>query len=203
MLEIILIEDESIIGKGGVLMAKNASISKYTNDWLPVKNILNGMIELDNGQFVTGIKIESKDIFIMDAQTQNNVIFGMRNFYNSIDFEFWLVIADRPVDINLYLSQLQVLYTKTPSPAIRKLIDQDINKANMFMSNELSVVDTEYYILFKDKKQEILQKRLHNLISALANAGVNSSQASNSDLRMLLDNFLNGGTTTKFGTVIS
>ena len=158
MLEIILIEDESIIGKGGVLMAKNASISKYTNDWLPVKNILNGMIELDNGQFVTGIKIESKDILIMDAQTQNNVIFGMRNFYNSIDFEFWLVIADRPVDINLYLSQLQVLYTKTPSPAIRKLIDQDINKANMFMSNELSVVDTEYYILFKDKKQEYSKK---------------------------------------------
>ncbi len=184
-------------------MAKNASISKYSEDWVPVKSIMNGMIELDNGQYVTGIKIESKDIFILDQQTQNNVIFGMRNFYNTIDFEFWLVIADRPVDINLYLSQLQVLYSKTLNPEIRKLIDQDINKANMFMSNELSVVDTEYYILFKEKKQDIIQKRLHNLISGLANAGVNSAQASNSDLRMLLDNFLNGGATTTLGTVIS
>ena len=67
----------------------------------------------------------------------------------------------------------------------------------------MAVVDTEYYILFKDKKQEVVQKRLHNLISNLANAGVNSAQASNSDLRMLLDNFLNGGATTNFGTVIS
>ena len=161
------------------------------------------MIELENGYFVTGVKIESKDIFIMDQQTQNNVIFGMRNFYNSIDYEFWLVIADRPVDINLYLSQLQVLYSKTTNPAIRKLIMQDIEKANLFMSTELSVEDTEYYILFKEKKQDIIQKRIHNLITGLANAGVNSAQASNSDLRMLLDNFLNGGTTTNFGTVTS
>lgn len=186
-----------------MLMAKNASISKYSEDWVPIKNIMNGMIELENGQYVTGIKIESKDIFIMDHQTQNNVIFGMRNFYNAIDYEFWLVIADRPVDINLYLSQLQVLYSKTLNPAIRKLITQDINKANMFMSNELSVVDTEYFILFKDKKQEIVQKRLHNLIANLANAGVNSAQTSNSDLRMLLDNFLNGGVSTNFGAVMS
>ena len=141
-------------------MANTTSISRYSEDWIPVKNIMNGMIELDNGQFVTGVKIESKDIFIMDQQTQNNVIMGMRNFYNMIDYEFWLVIADRPVDINLYLSQLQVLYSRTLDPAKRKLINQDINKANMFMSSELSVVDTEYYIMFKDKKQDVIQKRL-------------------------------------------
>ena len=110
-------------------MANTTSISRYSEDWIPVKNIMNGMIELDNGQFVTGVKIESKDIFIMDQQTQNNVIMGMRNFYNMIDYEFWLVIADRPVDINLYLSQLQVLYSRTLDPAKRKLINQDINKA--------------------------------------------------------------------------
>ncbi len=184
-------------------MAKNASISRYSEDWLPVKNIMNGMIELDNGLYVTGVKIESKDIFIMDQQAQNNVIYGMRNFYNTLDFEFWLVIADRPVDINLYLSQLQVLYSKTPNRNIRKIIDQDIAKANMFMSSEMSVVDTEYYILFKEKKLEIIQKQLHNLIANLANAGVNSAQTSNSDLRMLLDNFLNGSVSSTFGTVMS
>lgn len=203
MFILILAVEESIIGEDGVQMAKTTSISKYSEDWVPVKSIMNGMIELENGSYVAGVKIESKDIFIMDAQAQNNVIFGMRNFYNAIDYEFWLVIADRPVDINIYLSQLQVLYSHAVNPEVRKLIDQDINKANLFMSNEMNVVDTEYYILFKEKKQEIIQKRIHNLITNLANAGVNSAQASNSDLRMLLDNFLNGGATTSFGTVMS
>ena len=175
--------------------------SKYTEDWVPIKNIMNGMIQLDNGYYVTGIKVAPKNIFILDQGERNNVIFNLQNFYNMIDYEFWLVVADRPVDINLYLSQLQLLYQKSMSGAVRKLLMQDINKANSFMGAEFNVVDTEYFILFKEKKQEIIQKRLHNLISGLANATINSTQVSNADLRMILDNFLNGGMTTTFGTV--
>ena len=175
--------------------------SKYTEDWVPIKNIMNGMIQLDNGQYVTGIKVAPKNIFILDAGERENILFNLQNFYNMIDYEFWLVVADRPVDINLYLSQLQLLYQKTTDGAVRKLILQDINKANAFMGAEYNVVDTEYFILFKEKRLEIVQKRIHNLIAGLANASINSTQVSNSDLRMILDNFLNGGMTTTFGTV--
>lgn len=175
--------------------------SKWSEDWVPIKNIMNGMIQLDNGYYVTGIKVAPKNIFILDAGERENVIFNLQNFYNMIDYEFWLVVADRPVDINLYLSQLQLLYQRCTDGAVRKLIIQDINKANAFMGAEYNVVDTEYFILFKEKKLEIVQKRIHNLIAGLANASMNSTQVSNSDLRMILDNFLNGGMTTTFGTV--
>ncbi len=177
--------------------------SKYTEDWIPIKNILNGMIYLEDGNFVTGVKIAPKNIFILDQDAQDNIIFNFRTFYNVIDYEFWLIVADRPVDINIYLSQLQVQYNNTNDPIIRKLIVQDINKANMFMSTQLNVVDTEYYILFKDKRQEIIQKRIHNLISNLANCQLNSSQVNNEDLRMLIDNFFSGNVRTTFGTVMS
>ena len=181
--------------------AVSSGDSKYTEDWVPIKNILNGMIQLDNGQYVTGIKVAPKNIFILDAGERENILFNLQNFYNMIDYESWLVVADRPVDINLYLSQLQLLYQKTTDGAVRKLILQDINKANAFMGAEYNVVDTEYFILFKEKRLEIVQKRIHNLIAGLANASINSTQVSNSDLRMILDNFLNGGMTTTFGTV--
>ena len=49
----------------------------------------------------------------------------------------------------------------------------------------------------------IITKRIHNLISGLANAQINSVQVSNVDLRMILDNFLNGGMNTTFGTVMT
>ena len=176
--------------------------SKYTEDWVPIKNIMNGMIQLDNGYYVTGIKVSPKNIFILDNGQRENVLFNLQNFYNMIDFEFWLVVADRPVDINLYLSQLQLLYQRSTDGAVRKLIMQDINKANAFMGAEYNVVDTEYFILFKEKRLEIVQKRLHNLIGGLANASLNSTQVSNTDLRMILDNFLNGGMVTTFGTVM-
>ena len=113
------------------------------------------------------------------------------------------MVADRPVDINVYLSQLKLLFNSVQYPAIRKLIREDIDKANLFMSREVNVTDTEYFILFKDRRPEIIQKRIQNLVSGLASAGLQSAQVSNDDLRVLLDGFMNGGETSNFGTVMS
>ena len=82
---------------------------KYAENWLPIKSILNGAIQLEDNLQVTGVKILPKNIFIMDSESQRNTIYNLRNLYNSIDYEFWLIVADRPVDINIYLGQLQLL----------------------------------------------------------------------------------------------
>lgn len=174
--------------------------SKYTEDFIPVNSISNGTIMLDTKEKVTGIKIMPKNIFILDQDTQNSIIYNLRNVYNMIDYEFWIIVADRPVDIHVYLSNLQALYNDMTSQVRRKLIVEEINKANLFMTN--NVVDTEYFLLFKEKKDDVIAKRIRNLISLFANAGLQTQQVSNDDLRMILDNFLNGGQTTNFGTVI-
>ena len=183
-------------------MSKTSKVqsSQYTEDWLPITGIQNGMIICNDRQKVTGVKIAPRNIFILDAQAQDNILISLKNFYNMIDFEFWLVVADRPVDISVYMSQLQILYNETTSPAIRKLIMQDIDKGNTFTNN--NIVDTEYYILFKDASDDVLQKRVRLLINGLASCGLNASQVSNDDLRIVLENFLNGGVTTDFGTVM-
>lgn len=190
-----------IIGKVGVSwMAKKIVGSNYTENWLPVKSIQNGVIITYNNLKVSGVKIAPRNIFILDPQAQDNVLISLKNFYNMIDFEFWLVVADRPVDISVYMSQLQLLYNEASSPAIRKLIMQDIDKGNTFINN--NIVDTEYYFLFKEKDSDMVQKKIRMLIQGLANCGLNASQTTNDDLRVILDNFLNGGKTTEFGTVM-
>ncbi len=177
--------------------------SKYTNDDIPVKSIMNGVIHLEGKDRlkVTGVKIMPRNIFILDPSMQNAIITNLKTVYNVIDYEFWIIVADRPVDINVYLSELELLYNRTNDPAKRKIINQDLNKANMFMNN--NVVDTEYFLLFKEKNDDVIQKRIRNLINNFANAGLTAFQTTNDDLRMILDNFLNGGTTTEFGTVLA
>ncbi len=176
---------------------------KYAEDWLPIRGIQNGEIILDNGSRVTGVKVRPRNIFILDYESQSNAIFQLRNFYNSIDYPFWLIVSDRPVDINVYLAQLKLLYNQVQFPAIRKLVREDIDKANLFMGKSVGVTDTEYFILFKDIRPELIQKKIQNLISSLAGAGLQSAQVSNDDLRTLLDGFMNGGDTTTFGTVMT
>lgn len=181
----------------------NVKSQKYAENWLPIRGIQNGEIILENGYRVTGVKVRPRNIFILDYASQDNAIMNLRNFYNTIDYPFWLMVADRPVDINVYLSQLKLLFNSVQYPAIRKLIKEDIDKANLFMSREVNVTDTEYFILFKDRRPEIIQKRIQNLVSGLASAGLQSAQVSNDDLRVLLDGFMNGGETSNFGTVMS
>ena len=176
------------------MSSKKAANSRYTEDWLPVKNIANGMIELENKFKVTGVKIRPRNIFILESNLRNNIISQLRILYDTIDFEFWFISADRPVDISDYLATLQIQYNQESNPVIKKLISQDIEKANDFIRD--NVTDTEFYILFKEKNLDIIQKRLRTLMMGLSNAGLDSVQTSNTDLRVILESFLNGRMTT-------
>lgn len=174
--------------------------SKYTEDWIPAIGINNGSIELANKQKVTGVKIRPRNVFILDENTKNNIIASLKSFYDTLDFEFWLISADRPVDISNYLATLQVQYNQVSDPRIKKLISQDIEKANYFMRD--NVTDTEFYILFKDKNPDLLQKRIRTIIMGLSNCGLEAVQTSNEDLRIVLESFLNGGMRTENKVVL-
>jgi len=150
---------------------------------------------------VTGVKIQPRNIFILEENYQDQIIDSLKTFYNLIDYEFWIVVADRPVDVNLYISQLQLQLNNTTNPVYRKLIIDDINKAEMFVNN--GVVDTEYFILFKEKNNDQLQKKVRNLINNLASCSLIASQTSNEDLRTILDNLLNGGVKFNSGAVMT
>lgn len=187
-------------GKVGVYDVAQVK-DKYTTQFVPVKDIKNGTIILDNNEKVTGVKIMPRNIFILDYDVQSGMISNLKNVYNTIDYEFWIIAADRPVDISVYLSQLQLLYNSTNDPIRRKLIVEDINKGNSFVNN--NIVDTEYYLLFKIRDEDKMQKRIRTLITQFANAGLTCHQTTNDDLRIILDNFLNGGQSTTFGTVMT
>lgn len=180
-------------------MSSNNS-SRYTEDWLPIRGITNGMIETNNKYKVTGVKIKPKNIFILDVQTQNNIIASLKTFYDTLDFEFWLISNDRPVDISSYLATLQIQYNNMQDPRIKKLLIQDIEKANEFMRE--NVTDIEYFILFKDRNPDMVQKKIRTLILGLSNCGLEASQTSNEDLRIILDGFLNGGVSVNSKVVL-
>ena len=56
-----ILQGKNIYGRVGVLIMAKQVKSKYTD--VPVKDISNGVIVLDNNQKVTGVKIMPKNIF--------------------------------------------------------------------------------------------------------------------------------------------
>lgn len=181
--------------------ASNAkSKSPFTENWVRIRSIKNGIITLPNREMVTGVKVEPRNIFIMEQIQQDNILNALKNCYNTFNFEFWLIAADRPVDISVYRSQLELKLNEENDPAIRKLLFQDLEKAEMFVNNQ--VVDTEYFLLFKESNIDMLNQKVRTMIDGFANCSMLASQTTDEDLRVILDNFLNGGVRTDFGTVV-
>ena len=172
----------------------------YTENWVRIRSIKNGIITLPNREMVAGVKIDPRNIFILDQIQQDSILNALKNCYNTFNFEWWLIAADRPVDISVYVSQLELMLNQPLDPARRKLVLQDIEKANMFINNQ--VVDTEYYVLFKEKNMDMLQQKLRTIINGFASCNLVASPTSDDELRLILDNFLNGGVRTDFGTVV-
>ena len=72
-------------------MAKQTK-SKYTD--VPVKDISNGVIVLDNGLKVTGVKIMPRNLFILDQSMQDAIIMNLKNVYNIIDLKIKIIIKE-------------------------------------------------------------------------------------------------------------
>ena len=70
----------------------------------------------------------------------------------------------------------------------------------MFIDNQ--IVDIEFYVLFKEKNANMVPEKIRTMINGFAGASLVASQVSNDDLRVILDNFLNGGVRTDFRTVV-
>ena len=97
------------------------------------------------------------------------------------------------------------MYAQEENPAIRKMINEDIQKCDQFVGPQINAVDTEYYILFKDSVKDVdkITKKIHSLISNLAGAGLNSRQTSDEDLRVILDSFFNDTLKIEYGVVMT
>ena len=180
---------------------KTNTKSAFTENWVRVKSIKNGVMTLPNKDMITGVKVEPRNIFILDPISQDNIINALRNCYNTFNFEFWLIAADRPVDISVYTSQLELMLNDDSVSQVRKkMIMQDLDKAEMFINNQ--VVDTEYYILFKESKVDLLQDKLRAMVNGFASCSLLATPTTDDDLRVILDGFLNGGVRSDFGTVV-
>ena len=79
-------------GEVGVQQMSKIARSKYTDvNFVPVQSINNGVIYLDNNEKVSGIKIMPKNIFILDRSSMDNTLIGLKDVYNLIDYEFWII----------------------------------------------------------------------------------------------------------------
>jgi len=101
---------------------------KTTQDFVPIKEIRNGVLILKDGSMRSVLMVSSLNFGLKSEDEKNAILFGYQNFLNSLDFPVQIYIQSRRLNIQPYVSVLE-----------QRMIDQ---------TNELLKIQIKEYIEF-------------------------------------------------------
>jgi hypothetical protein len=82
-------------------------ISNTTQDFVPIKEIRNGIAILKDGSLRSLVMVSSINFGLKSADERAAIISEFQNFLNSVDFSFQIFVQSRRLDINPYLDILE------------------------------------------------------------------------------------------------
>ena len=74
--------------------------------FVPIKNIRNGIVELDDGSLRALIETDSVNLSLKDEGSQESIITQFQNLLNTLDFSIQIYCQSRRVNIDGYLEKL-------------------------------------------------------------------------------------------------
>lgn len=81
--------------------------SKTTQDFVPIKEIRQGVVVLKDGSLRTVVMVSSLNFALKSADEQQSIIMQFQNFLNSLDFSIQIFIQSRKLDIRPYIALLE------------------------------------------------------------------------------------------------
>ena len=89
-------------------MAKNINNnSKPTQDFVPIKEVRDGVLILKDGSMRVIILVTSLNFSLKSIDEQTSVIMQFQNFLNSLDFSAQISIESKKMDIRPYVAMLE------------------------------------------------------------------------------------------------
>ena len=82
-------------------------VNKSTQDFVPIKEIRDGVVVLKDGSMVKVVLASSLNFALKSMDEREAIIIQYQDFLNSLDFTIQLVIQSRKLDIRPYLNSLE------------------------------------------------------------------------------------------------
>lgn len=83
-----------------------AVASKTTQEFVPIKEIRQGIVILKDGSLRAIVMCSSLNFALKSADEQQSIMFQFQNFLNSLDFSIQIFIQSRKLDIRPYIALL-------------------------------------------------------------------------------------------------
>lgn len=126
-----------------------------TESLVPVKNISDGIIQLNNGKYVTVLEVLPLNFYLKSESEQKNIISGFAAWLKIAPSRLQIVAQTRPADIDAFCERLEGYYNSEPNENCRRMIFEDAQLVNYIAENQ--TVTRRFYIVlpYEGKSEEM------------------------------------------------
>lgn len=141
------------------------AVPKATQDFVPIKEIRDGIIILKDGSMRAIIMASSTNFALKGVEEQQAVIYQFQNFLNSLDFSIQISIQSRELDIRPYVALLEGRYKNELGDLMKIQIREYIQFIKSFVEQTSIMTKTFFVIIpFSPVIATSAQNPLGNLI---------------------------------------
>ncbi len=123
-----------------------ASPTKATQEFVPIKEVRDGIIVLRDGGFRAIFLTSSLNFALKSEDNQNAIITQFQSFLNSLDFSVQLFIESRKLDIRPYLALLEDRYKNQTSDLMKVQTREYIEFIKSFTESS-SIMTKSFFVI--------------------------------------------------------
>ncbi len=121
-------------------------ISKATQEFVPIKEIRDGVIILKDGSMRAVVMASSVNFALKSVDEQQAVIMQFQNFLNSLDFSIQISIESRALDIRPYIAILEERYKKELGDLMKIQIREYVQFITSFVE-QTSIMKKDFFVI--------------------------------------------------------
>jgi len=122
------------------------AISKATQEFVPIKEIRDGVVILKDGSMRAVVMASSINFALKSADEQQAVIMQFQTFLNGLDFSVQISIQSKELDIRPYISMLEGRYKNEVGDLMKIQIREYIQFIKNFV-DQTSIMTKTFFIV--------------------------------------------------------
>jgi len=120
--------------------------SKTTQDFVPIKEIRDGVIVLKSGGMRSILLASSLNFALKSQDEQSSILMQFQNFLNSLDFSIQIAIQSKKLDIRPYIALLEERYKEQTTELMKIQVREYIEFIRTFVEST-NIMSKSFFIV--------------------------------------------------------
>lgn len=164
--------------------------NKIIKEYIPYKEVWNNVCILENGNILSGIKIDCLNLYLMYEEEQVSKIEQFKKILLSMNYKYQILSMDSKIDLNDSINELKSKVNLEKDINKQKLLNEDIEYSELI--NKIgNMKNRDFYILITDNNEHNIKQKLSDLVLKFNAINLRSETIKSDELRELIYTSLN------------